>query len=230
MASVSHHSIRQSLLGRIQGGEWPLGGLIPGEVQLAEEYGCARTTVNRALRALADDGLVIRKRRGGTRVRPLPVRQTRLQIPILREQVEARGARYGHAVATRRVKVPSAQVRNRLQLRARATALFLETMHLADDRPFAFESRWINMSAVPAIAADAFDTLSANEWLVRNVPFTSGSVHFSAVNATARLARALETSAGTALFLVERTTWLDALFITTTKLFYHPGYQLSSTL
>lgn len=230
MAAVSHHSIRQSLLERIQRGEWPLGALIPGEVQLAEEYGCARATVNRALQALAHDGLVIRKRRGGTRVSPLPVRQARLEIPILREQVEATGSRYTHQLTARRRTVPPARVRDTLQLPAAVKALYLETMHLADDRPFAFETRWINADAVPELPDRALEQYSVNEWLVRNVPFSSGNVSFSAVSASATVARALETSPNAALFLVERTTWREAQFITTTKLFYRPGYALTSRL
>ena len=68
MTANSHHKIRQMLKGRIESGEWELGALIPRELALAEEYNCARTTINRALQALADEGVVVRKRKGGTRV------------------------------------------------------------------------------------------------------------------------------------------------------------------
>ena len=70
MTANSHHKIRQMLKGRIESGEWELGALIPRELALAEEYNCARTTINRALQALADEGVVVRKRKGGTRVLP----------------------------------------------------------------------------------------------------------------------------------------------------------------
>lgn len=230
MATVSHHTIRESLLDRIQRGEWALGALIPGEVQLAREYGCARTTVNRALRALADAGLVVRKRRGGTRVTPLPVRQARLSIPVVREQVEDAGDRYSHQLRRRRQSVPPAAIRKRLGLAARTKALYLETLHLANGAPFAFETRWINPAAVPDVAAEELEQLSINEWLVRRVPFTSGEVRFSAVNADSRVAAALGVAEGTALFLVDRTTWRGDVFITTTALHHAAGYTLHSTL
>jgi GntR family histidine utilization transcriptional repressor len=41
---------------RIADGDWKPGELIPGEVDLADEFGCARATVNRALQDLADAG------------------------------------------------------------------------------------------------------------------------------------------------------------------------------
>ena len=60
MTTNSHHKIRQMLKGRIESGEWELGALIPRELALAEEYNCARTTINRALQARAALGVVVR--------------------------------------------------------------------------------------------------------------------------------------------------------------------------
>ena len=42
--------------------------MIPGEEALAREFGCARATVNRALRDLAEAGVLERRRKAGTRV------------------------------------------------------------------------------------------------------------------------------------------------------------------
>ncbi|MFK8052188.1 MAG: GntR family transcriptional regulator [Woeseiaceae bacterium] len=230
MPTATHQNIRQSLLDRIHAGEWAQGALIPGEVQLAEEYGCARTTVNRALQTLAEEGLVIRRRRGGTRVNHQTMRTAQLQIPLLREQVESTGSHYGHHLTARRKKTPPAAVRTRLRLADGTKALYMETLHLADDRPFAFESRWVNIDAVPEITDAPMKDLSVNEWLVRTVPFSSGDVMFSAANANASVADALSIAVGDATFVVDRTTWLADTFITTMKLHYRPGYQLYSQL
>ena len=147
MTTNSHTAIRESLQERIQAGEWALGDRIPDEIDLAAEYGCARTTVNRALRALADDGLVVRKRKGGTRVNPFPVRKATLDIPVLREQIEATGGAYRHQIIEQKMKTPPSSVRTRLKLTTGEKALYMETMHLADERPFAFEVRWVNTTA-----------------------------------------------------------------------------------
>ena len=53
-------AIRADVLGRIRSGEWPPGSLIPTEQMLSIEMGCARATVNRALRELADSGIIQR--------------------------------------------------------------------------------------------------------------------------------------------------------------------------
>ena len=176
MTKMTHQIIRQSILERIQKGEWGLGDLIPGEASLAEEYGCARTTINRALQGLADEGLVVRKRKGGTRVCNMPVRQARFDIPIVREQVEAFGGHYRHQVLRKVEKVPPLSVRTRLGLEKGTKALQLDTVHLADGRPFAYEARWVNLKVVPQMRSAPFDDVSANEWLVQThaeVPFLS---------------------------------------------------------
>ena len=230
MNTISYQAIRQAALDRIQSGEWPLGTRIPGEADLAEEYGCARTTVNRALRALAEEGLVVRKRKGGTRVCATPVRKAKFEIPIIREQVEASGATYGHSLLQREISVPPEAIIERLRLPPNTDALHLKTLHQADGTPFALETRWVNLLAVPAIRDAPLDNMSANEWLVQTMPFSSGDVTFAAVNAPDNVADALQTTPGTALFITDRTTWLADQVITTMTLYHYQGYALTSRL
>lgn len=230
MSTNSHHTLRQSLQKRIESGEWALGTLIPSEMILAEEYNCARTTINRALQALANEGLLIRKRKGGTRVCQRPVRQAKFEIPILREQVEATACLYDHKTVLIEKRTPTSEVCSRLHLPETACALYIETIHLADKQPYAFEQRWVNTHAVPDIASAPLNEISANEWLVKTVPFSNGDIVFSAENATRRVAEALKNQLGDALFVVDRTTWMNSQFITTVKLYYKQGYRLHSSL
>ena len=230
MAGHSHQSIRESVLTRLKSGEWALGSRIPAETQLAEEYGCARATVNRALQSLAEDGLLVRKRKGGTHVCKLPARQAKFEIPVIREQVEALGAAYRHQLTEYKLQKPPSVIRTRLRLGPQQQALNLETIHLSDGRPFAFEQRWINTKAVPDILKAPLETISANEWLVQTVPFSSGDVMFSAVSASDYIASSLDAKKGAALFSVDRTTWSGEEFITTMKLYYKAGFQLYSKL
>lgn len=53
---------------RIEGGYYEVGGILPREIDLAEELAVSRNTVREAIRKLVDEGLLIRRRRAGTRV------------------------------------------------------------------------------------------------------------------------------------------------------------------
>lgn len=226
----SYQAVQAEIMKRIQGREWPPGTLIPGEMELAENFGCARATVNRALRELAKTGILERKRRAGTRVVLNPVRKAVLDIPITRHEIETRGAVYGYSLVERRRTTPTPTVRARLGLPGDADMLHISCIHLADQHPFQFEDRWVHIPAVPDILEAPLERLSANEWLVQEVPYAHGRILFSAANATAREAELLKVAEGSALFVIERTTWLASSPITFVRMCYRGDYSVVSEL
>ena len=225
MNSNTHQSIREAIRKRIVAGEWQLGDLIPGEVEFAEEYACSRTTVNRALQRLADEGIVERKRRGGTRVRPLPAPQAQFSIPLVREQVEERGLVYSTRVTSHWVAKPDEKIRVEMRLPPSQQCAYLESLHLADRQIFAFERRWINLASVPQFDVAILGDLSANEWLLREVPFSRGSVSLGATAADGEIATAMKVIPSASLFTMKRTTWLGEASVTAMTLYYAPGYE-----
>lgn len=60
--------IHKQLAERISNGVYPLGALMPTEVELAAEFDTSRFTVREALRSLTEDGYVERRQGMGTRV------------------------------------------------------------------------------------------------------------------------------------------------------------------
>lgn len=61
--------LAQSLLQRINSGSYPVGSLLPTELELCRQFGVSRTTVREAIRYLSEMGLVSRKPGVGTHVR-----------------------------------------------------------------------------------------------------------------------------------------------------------------
>lgn len=222
--------VRDEVLRRIQTGQWKPGELIPGELQLAHELGCARTTVNRALQDVSDRGLVHRRRKAGTHVARHPVRKAVLNIPVIRIEIEASGQKHGYRLIDRSLAVPPAAAAARLGAKKRARALHVSALHLADGEAYVLEDRWINTSAVPAAASADFSRLSANEWLVENAPFSGGDIAFSAANASAAEAEILGGAPASALFVVERSTWNDKTGITAARLVFAPGYKMLTVI
>lgn len=227
---ITYHDVKALVLSRIRDRIWPPGSIVPGEIELAEELGCARATVNRAMRELAEDGLIERRRKAGTRVRPAPVRQAKLVIPLIREEIEAGGHAYGYTLLRRDRRVAPAWLRAALNLDQAAPVLHLQCLHRADARPYQFENRWINLDLVPAAESADFSVQGPNDWLVSHMPFTRADISFSAEAADDQVAAALSATPGAALFTVERTTWLENGPITFARLSFAPGYRMTSTL
>lgn len=223
---ISWRDVRAELLRRINERVWRPGDAIPNEADLADEFDCARTTVNRALRDLAEHGLVTRKRRAGTRVAVNPAAHARLRIPVIREEVEANGASHAHVVLERRLERPPAALRGRLGLDDAATALRVLTLHRADGRAYALDDRWINLDTVPHAAEAQFHDVSPNEWLVQNAPYTHGEIAFVAEAASALVAENLGAAQGEAVLTLDRRTWRGARSITTTRIAFTPGHRI----
>lgn len=221
---VTWQSVRAEALRRIRARIWTQGSQIPHEADLAAEFGCARATVNRALRDLAESGYLERRRKGGTRVALTPVRKATFEIAIIRQDVEGRGQDYGYRLLTDTLDTPPLPIQKALKLTEARPLRAVRALHLADGKPFCLEERWINpVSAGPDVR---FDTISANEWLVRNLAFSGGDFIFYATPANAERAGLLDCAEGAALLAIDRTTFSESAPITAVTLTYAPGYRM----
>lgn len=68
MSETRYAQVARDLTEGIQSGRFPVGSLLPTELELCEQYGASRNTVRTALRELQELGLVSRRKRAGTRV------------------------------------------------------------------------------------------------------------------------------------------------------------------
>lgn len=229
-AAALYRDVKAEILKRIRRRDWATGALIPAETALAAEFGVARATVNRALRELAEEGVLDRRRRAGTRVSAMPVRRARFEIPQTRAEVEATGAAYRYALVSRAEEPAPGWLRAALALPPRARALHIRAMHFAGDRPWQFEERWILLATVPAARHEPFDRIGPNEWLIGQVPFSEAEMVFSAALADSELAGFLGLAEGDPVFRAERSTWLDGAPVTHARLSYPPGFRMRTRL
>ncbi|TLP48742.1 UTRA domain-containing protein [Cohaesibacter sp. CAU 1516] len=232
MTSDQKHSwsdIRELIHSRILDATYRPGDKLPRDEDLALELGCARTTVHRAMRSLAESGIVERRRKGGTIVCTDPVTRTRLDIPVTRLEVEMSGAVYAyHMVDCRHLLAPGS-VTAVMGLVEREVMLNIKALHLSDGKPFIYEDRWISLETVPEILKVDLKRQNANEWLVRNRPYNRCSVQLYAEAALGEIAEQMLVAPGSALLHIERTTWLNDAPITHVRATTAPGYRLSTT-
>jgi GntR family histidine utilization transcriptional repressor len=226
----SWQAVKDEVRRRIVERVWRPGDFITHEADLAKEFGCARATVNRALRDLADEGILDRRRKAGTRVAPNPVRRARLDVPVIRDEIESKGFAYSHKVLLRETCPPPAETRARMRTQSEEALMHLQTLYTADGKPYVFEDRWISPAAVPSAICETFAAISPNEWLVREVPFEGGDFTFSAMTSTPKEASVLSCPEKVGLFVLDRTTWNSTQTITSVRLIFHPGYRMHTEL
>lgn len=227
--ALGWQGIRDVMMDRIRARHYAPGALIPNEADLAAEFGCARATVNRALRELAEAGFLDRRRKAGTRVIPEPRRKATLEIPLIRAAIEALGAGYSFRLLTREIAPSPPDIRAALRLGGGERLLHVVTLHLADAVPHMVEDRWVVLATVPAIEGADLSRDNPNEWLVRNAPYSEGTMRCRAELAGA-VADHLGCTATDAVLVVERATWLDGAPITLARQHYAPAYGLTLAL
>lgn len=225
---VTYREVKSDILAKIVKGDWGPGDLVPNEVDLATTYSCARATVNRAMRELADDGIIERRRKAGTRVRMTPIRQARFDIPIVRDEIEGRGASYRYSMVSRAIVVAPDWLRARLQLPDKGKVLHLVCMHYADGIPYEHEDRWINLTALPTAQEADFTNSGPTEWLVAAIPFSEVEINFSAGLADQKLSDYLACPVGDPVFNIERSTWWESDAVTYVRFSYRPGHRLTT--
>lgn len=224
----SYSDVKAEILRRIAAKVWAVGDPIPNEEDLAREFQCARTTVNRALRELAEAGIVERKRRAGTRVAEAPAQDMRFKIPLVEDEVAALPARYRYRCLIREA-LSDETIALTLKLAPDAPLLHVCALHYADDAPFQIEERWINLSAIPQAREERFEEISANAWLVREVPLSRLDTQLYASAASGELAKLLAIKAQSPILVIERTTWRSDQALTHARLSYRGDYKISAS-
>lgn len=222
----SWKSIRDSIRQMLLDSTYRPGDKLPRDEEFAARFGCARSTVHRAMRDLAESGVVERRRKGGTMVRRDPVTRATLDIPITRLEVEQKGCAYQYQLIRRAVLATPPAIMANFGLPEPRPMLRVEALHLSDGRPYIFEDRWICLETVPEIEAVDLTAESANEWLVRHRPYSRCDLRLYARTGTEEDGRVLQSAVGDALFVMERTTWIGEAPITSLRAVAHPGYQL----
>ena len=223
-----YDQIKRAVTRLIRSGTWKPGDRLPSEAELSAGLSTARMTVNRALRELTEDGLLVRRRRAGTFVAQPDLPSAILKIVDMASAIPARGETYGYMCETdTTVPVPDAVARH-MRLPFGARVQHVECIHTADGEIVELEERWINLALLPEAAHAGFCEQGPGGWLLRAAPWTEAEHTVSAINADDRLARRLGVVRGAACLVLERRTFQDEDVVTYARL-THPGNRHSMT-
>jgi len=217
-----NQKIRNDIEGRIMSGEWPPGHRLPYEHELMAEYGCSRMTVSKVLSGLAAQGLITRRRRAGSVVAAPSADRAVLEIQDFALEAKRANKSYRHEILRRSIEPIDAATASRVGMAPGTKMLCLDTLHLVEGEPEAYEERIINLATVPEARREKFDEAPPGTWLLNRVPWTDAEHVIRAVNADAKLHKRLHVATGSACLVLERRTWQAGGFLTEARIAY-PG-------
>jgi GntR family phosphonate transport system transcriptional regulator len=127
--------IRANLAGEIASGQRPGGSMLPTEAALSRHFGVNRHTIRRALRALAEDGLVRAEQGRGTFVQDVGIDYLIGSRTRFSENIRAQDFEPGLELLGFRICPAPVDIAEMLDIEPETEIFETQTRRLADDRP-----------------------------------------------------------------------------------------------
>lgn len=189
----AYQQIKNKILERIHKGLWCGGDVIPAEIALAEEFGVSRMTVNRALKELAETGVLERRQGSGTFVAQQQFNHTFVQVRNIAEDIKNTKKHYAAKVIKQgHINHADLCVAAKERFSPEQEIYQVEILHLADNLPVQYERRWVDCGLLPDFPKQDFTCINTSSYLIEQVPLVRGNYLIKAKTPPADIARLLQ--------------------------------------
>ncbi|ABG31349.1 GntR family transcriptional regulator [Roseobacter denitrificans] len=201
--------LRQRLSDGVTTGQLATGSPLPPEREIAAITGFSRVTVRKAIRSLAEDGVILQKQGSGSFIasRPKQMEQNLSRLTSFSEEMARRGKDATSRWLERGLFMPSADEITCLCLTNEDQVARITRLRLADGDPIAIERASLPTDILPnplAVETSLYETLEGHGH--RPVKALQ---KISAINLTDQDADLLATSPKDAGLQIERTSYLS---------------------
>ncbi len=155
-----YQAMADSLLERIQSGEWKANQLVPSESELGAHYGVGRNTVRHAIADLTSRGLLKTVQGVGSFVLGERVSKTAEYLLGFTQEMKMLGKQVGSRVLEAKIIPADPFLARRLQIQLGAEVVFLSRVRFMDGEPTAIERAYLPHEFCPGILAHDFSQTS----------------------------------------------------------------------
>jgi GntR family histidine utilization transcriptional repressor len=202
-----YQRLKQFILDGIRQGEWAAHQRIPSEGDLTRRFGVSRMTANRALRELANEGVITRVQGVGSFAAGPKSEATMIEVRDIRGEIEARGAAHHcEVLELTRIAASSAQARE-FGFAMGAELYHSRIVHYADGIPLQLEDRLVNPALAEGYLQVDLSVVTAHEYLMRTAPLERAEHRIEAEMADLFTARLLALAPREPLLILHRRTW-----------------------
>jgi len=215
--------IKDYLVGEIASGRWKEGELVPSEQALVRQFGVSRMTVNRAVRELTAEQVLVRRQGSGTYVAPQKYQGTLVEIRNIADEIRARGKLHTSRVLALEARNADDTLAAEFDLEPDATLFHSLIVHFENEAPVQLEDRWVNPVCAPAYLEQDFSRITPNEHLMATAPLQGATYTIEAQPAPEEEARLLAVKAGAPCLVLHRRT-TSAGRVASVATMWHPGH------
>ncbi|UGT44426.1 histidine utilization repressor [Nocardia yamanashiensis] len=217
----AYERVKQLVTAQIRADRWVEGDLLPSEHQFVAALGLSRMTINRALRELTADGLIVRQAGVGTFVAATKKPSPLFEVRNIADEITRRGHRHRTEVVLMRAETID-PTHTFLRESLGPKAFHSVIVHFEDDDPIQVEDRYVSPAQAPGYLDQDFATTTPNDYLSRVAPLTRGEHVVEAVLGSAEECRLLRIDRTEPCLLIRRRTWSEQGPVSVARL-VHPG-------
>ncbi|NQD91510.1 histidine utilization repressor [Pseudomonas sp. CrR25] len=214
--------VKQMIVGQIQSGAWPPHHRVPSESELVSQLGFSRMTINRALRELTAEGMLVRMQGVGTFVAEPKGQSALFEVHNIADEIAARGHRHHCQVVTLGEELAGPERALALDVREGQRVFHSLLVHFENDIPVQIEDRYVNAAVAPDYLQQDFTRQTPYAYLSQVAPLTEGEHVVEAILADAAECKLLQIERGEPCLLIRRRTWSGRQAVTAARLLY-PG-------
>lgn len=217
-----YEQVKKMITDNISNGTWPPNHRIPSEAELVAHLGFSRMTINRALRELTHQGLLIRMQGVGTFVAEPKGQSALFEVHSIRDEILARNHRHHCKIILLVEAQANSEQAAALNLGVGSRLFHSIIVHYENDTPVQIENRYVNPVVAPDYLQQDFLKITPHDYLSRVAPLTEGEHIVEAVLPSAEESQWLHIHASEPCLLIERRTWSKHHNVTYAKLLF-PG-------
>ena len=215
-----YQQIKNAITEKIHSGEWRPGERVPSENQLAADLGASRMTINRPLRELTNEGLLLRVPGLGTFVAEPPRHASLLELKPIAEEIAAQGKKH-HAQVLSLAQIKTKQtLAERMGVQVGDSLFHIVVVHYRDKVPIQLETRHVNPALVPDFMGVDFTTTTPSEYLMGLIRPDELEHIVQAMMPDKYISERLLIPMSEPCLRLKRRTWKDNIVVTAADLIY----------
>jgi GntR family histidine utilization transcriptional repressor len=217
-----YQQIRRNIEQKISEKEWQAGQKLPSENELVVALGVSRMTVNRALRELTQQGLIIRVHGLGSFVAEIPRHASLIELEDIALEVASNGKQHSSKVLAFEKRLASPEIARNMNVTTNTELYYLNMVHYQNDLPIQLESRYVNPELMPDFLSQDFNQQTSTSYLLGQFQPDEMEHIVSAVIVDAKTRNSLKIGLDEPCLQLNRRTWKKNQVVTQVTLTY-PG-------
>ena len=214
--------LKQAISLKISSGEWQTNQRVPSESEVVKALGVSRMTVNRALRELTAEGLLVRHQGLGTFVAEKKAHSALFEVHNIAEEVAARGHTHRSELLVLESTKATMEEAMTLGVRTNHGIFRSVVLHFENELPIQIEERIVNATLAPEYDKQNFAKHTPYEDLMSVAPITEGEHLVEAILPTDIECERLQVKTSEPCLQIKRRTWAGDDIVTAARLL-HPG-------